>query len=34
VLGVSLIGEALTDALNPRKHFAHKPTPALRKEHP
>ena len=34
VLGVSLIGEALTDALNPRKHVAHKPTPALRKEHP
>ena len=34
VLGVSLIGEALTDALNPRKHVAHKRTPALRKEHP
>ena len=34
VLGVSLIGEALTDALNPRKHAAHKRTAVLRKEHP
>jgi len=34
VLGVNLIGEALTDALNPRKHAAHKRTAVLRKEHP
>ena len=33
VLGVSLIGEALTDALNPRKHVPQKWVPVLRKGH-
>jgi len=33
VLGVNLIGEALTDALNPRKHVPQKWVPVLRKGH-